>query len=374
MEQYYGMTAELYRAVTALVDDRMKEIRVVRQDFDRLVRAQVRTERRLEELAAAQARTEARVEELAAAQARTEARVEELAAAQARTEERLTRLEATVERLAEAQARTEERLTRLEATVERLAEAQARTEERLTRLEATVERLAEAQARTEERLTRLEATVERLAEAQARTEERLTRLEATVERLAEAQARTEERLTRLEATVEKLAEAQARTEERLQNLITVVGGMQNTLAAVKGRQLELTYREKAGAYFGPLLRRLRVLSPVEIEEDLETLLSPEEFRDLLAVDLLVSGQPRYRAEAPQVWLAVEVSATVDRRDVERALKRAALLQRAGLRAIPTVAGEEATLGAKEEAEAYKVLMLQDGRTFFWEEALAKVLD
>jgi len=269
MEQYYGMTAELYRAVTALVDDRMKEIRVVRQDFDRLVRAQVRTERRLEELAAAQARTEARVEELAAAQARTEARVEELAA---------------------------------------------------------------------------------------------------------AQARTEERLTRLEATVEKLAEAQARTEERLQNLITVVGGMQNTLAAVKGRQLELTYREKAGAYFGPLLRRLRVLSPVEIEEDLETLLSPEEFRDLLAVDLLVSGQPRYRAEAPQVWLAVEVSATVDRRDVERALKRAALLQRAGLRAIPTVAGEEATLGAKEEAEAYKVLMLQDGRTFFWEEALAKVLD
>ncbi len=150
--------------------------------------------------------------------------------------------------------------------------------------------------------------------------------------------------------------------------------MQNTLAAVKGHQLELTYREKAGAYFGPLLRRLRVLSPVEIEEDLETLLSPEEFRDLLAVDLLVSGQPRYRAEAPQVWLAVEVSATVDRRDVERALKRAALLQRAGLRAIPTVAGEEATLGAKEEAEAYKVLMLQDGRTFFWEEALAKVLD
>ncbi len=311
MEQYYGMTAELYRAVTALVDDRMKEIRVVRQDFDRLVRAQARTERRLEELAAAQARTEARVEELAAAQARTEARVEELAA---------------------------------------------------------------AQARTEERLTRLEATVEKLAEAQARTEERLTRLEATVEKLAEAQARTEERLTRLEATVEKLAEAQARTEERLQNLITVVGGMQNTLAAVKGRQLELTYREKAGAYFGPLLRRLRVLSPVEIEEDLETLLSPEEFRDLLAVDLLVSGQPRYRAEAPQVWLAVEVSATVDRRDVERALKRAALLQRAGLRAIPTVAGEDATLGAKEEAEAYKVLMLQDGRTLFWEEALAKVLD
>ena len=92
MEQYYGMTAETYRAVTALVDDRMKEIRVVRRDFDRLVRAQARTERRLEELAVAQARPEARVEELAVAQARTEARVEELAVAQARTEEQLQNL------------------------------------------------------------------------------------------------------------------------------------------------------------------------------------------------------------------------------------------------------------------------------------------
>ncbi|MCR4407134.1 MAG: hypothetical protein NUW24_09470 [Anaerolineae bacterium] len=268
MEQYYGMTAELYRAVTALVDDRMKEIRVVRRDFDRLVRAQARTEARVEELAAAQARTERRLEELAVAQARTEARVEELAV---------------------------------------------------------------------------------------------------------AQARTEERLTRLEATVERLAEAQARTEAQLQDLIKVVGVMQNTLAAVKGRQLELTYQQKAGAYFGPLLRRMRVLSPIEIEDDLETHLSPEEFRDLLAVDLLVSGQPRYLAEAPQVWLAVEVSVIVDRYDVERARRRATSLQRAGLLAIPTVAGEDATLGAKEEAETHKVLMLQDGRTFFWDEALAEVL-
>ncbi len=254
MEQYYGMTAELYRAVTALVDDRMKEIRVVRQDFDRLV---------------------------------------------------------------------------------------------------------EAQARTGERLTSLEATIERLVEAQARTEARM-------EELAMAQARTEARM-------EELAMAQARTEAQLQDLIKVVGKMQDTLAAVKGRQLELTYQQKAGAYFGPLLRRLRVLSPVEIEDDLETHLSPEEFRDLLAVDLLVSGQPRYMAEAPQVWLAVEVSGIVDRHDVERARRRVASLRRAGLRAIPAVAGEDATLGAKEEAETHKVLMLQDGRAFFWDEALAEAL-
>ena len=261
MEQRYGLTAELYRAVIAVVDDRMKEILVTRQDFDRLALA--------------------------------------------------------------------------------------------------VERLAEAQARTEERLNRLEATVERLAEAQARTEARL-------EELAQAQARTEARLA-------ELAQAQARTEAQLQNLIQVVGKMQDTLAAVKGRQLELTYQQKAAAYFGHLLRRLRVLSPVEIEDELETHLSPEEFRELLNIDLLVSGRPRYMAEAPQVWLAVEVSGVVDRHDVERARRRASLLRRAGLRAIPTVAGEDATVGAKEEAEAHKVLMLQDGRVFFWDEALADAL-
>ena len=36
-QQFQGLTAEMYRAVVAIVDDRMREIRVVRQEFDRLV-------------------------------------------------------------------------------------------------------------------------------------------------------------------------------------------------------------------------------------------------------------------------------------------------------------------------------------------------
>jgi len=144
----YGMTEELYRAVVALVDDRVREIRVLRSDFDRLqsavqalAEAQVRTEERLSELAEAQRRTEERLNELAEAQRRTEERLSELAEAQRRTEER-------VSELAEAQRRTEERLERLEATVQALAEAQRRTEERLNEL-------AEAQKRTEETVLRL---------------------------------------------------------------------------------------------------------------------------------------------------------------------------------------------------------------------------
>jgi uncharacterized phage infection (PIP) family protein YhgE len=164
MAEAQGITAELYRAIVTIVDDRVKEIRVTREDFDRLTQT---------------------VAQLAQAQARTEQRLEELTQAQARTEQRVEQLEGAMQRLAEAQARTEERLDRLEAAVERLAEAQARTEERLDRLEAAVERLAEAQARTEERLDRLEAAVERLAEAQARTEQALQQLATQVGALSD---------------------------------------------------------------------------------------------------------------------------------------------------------------------------------------------
>ncbi|MHA1209521.1 MAG: hypothetical protein ACTSSA_15105, partial [Candidatus Freyarchaeota archaeon] len=87
------MTPELYELIIKIVDERVREIRVTREDFDKLT---------------------ATVNKLAEAQHRTEERLEQLAEAQRRTEERLTRLESVVEQLAEAQRRTEERLTRLE--------------------------------------------------------------------------------------------------------------------------------------------------------------------------------------------------------------------------------------------------------------------
>jgi len=290
----YGLTAELYRAVVALVDDRMAEIRVVREDFDRLT--------------------------------------------------------ATVQALAEAQKRTEER-------VNELAEAQKRTEER-------VNELAEAQKRTEERLERLEATVQALVEAQKRTEER-------VNELAEAQKRTEER-------VNELAEAQKRTEERVQALVhemTVikadVHALKDDMGSVKGRLLEMDYREKAPSFFGRMLRRVRVQPLDRWLENLEAHLSPEEVDEVWRLDLLVSGVLK---GGPEVWLAVEISSVVDRNDVERAARRAELLRRLGRPVVAVVAGEEATEGGVQEAQARRVAFFQDGQPRFWEEALQAALN
>jgi DNA repair exonuclease SbcCD ATPase subunit len=264
--------------------------------------------------------------------------VAELAQAQKRTEER-------VEELAQAQKRAEERLGRLEIAVEELARAQKRTEER-------VEELAQAQKRAEERLGRLEIAVEELARAQKRTEER-------VEELARAQKRTEER-------VEELAQAQKRTEEMMQKLVIRVG--KNT-----GKLLELDYRDKAYAYFGSLLRKVKVVSLQELEPTLEEHLTEAEFNALLSLDLLIEGQVRNSAVPDdRVYVAVEVSAVIDENDVKRAQERAALLRRAGFRVVPAVAGEDVTEGAIRAAQEGAVLLVQDGIKQNWERALAAV--
>ncbi|MCK4488056.1 MAG: hypothetical protein KAU38_15025 [Desulfobacterales bacterium] len=80
------MDSELYKTVITIVDERIKEIKVTRKDFDDLKSV---------------------VGELAEAQKRTEIKVEELAEAQRASEARLGRLEVVVGELAEAQKRTE---------------------------------------------------------------------------------------------------------------------------------------------------------------------------------------------------------------------------------------------------------------------------
>jgi hypothetical protein len=180
--------------------------------------------------------------------------------------------------------------------------------------------------------------------------------------LAEAQRQTQEQVQKLASTVSLLA-------EQVRSLVEAQKHTDDTVGSLKGRMLELTYQNKAAAYFGPLLRRPRVVDLGALLETLEAHLSPEEFRDVLQLDLLVSGKPRLPSEAPEVFLAVEISSVIDERDIERALRRSALLRRAGFRVIPVVAGERATLGAEDEARTHHVVMLQDGRTFLWTEAL-----
>lgn len=101
-----SISRELYEFIVKIVEDKVREIRVSREEFDRLVGVVNRLGEKIDRLAEAQIRTEKRldelaihVNELAEAQKRTEMRLEELAEAQKRTEERLNELAGRVDEL-----------------------------------------------------------------------------------------------------------------------------------------------------------------------------------------------------------------------------------------------------------------------------------
>jgi hypothetical protein len=210
---------------------------------------------------------------------------------------------------------------------------------------------------TREDFSELRQIVAELAESHQRAEVRLTRLEEAVAALKEA--------------VAALVEAQQRTEIQLAGLAASHQRLVDKFAGVEGHTLEQAYRDKAVAYFGRLLRRPQVVSLNSLWDVLEAQLTSDQLDEALLLDLVVRGRPRLGEDREDVWLAVEVSVVVDMGDVTRARRRAELLRRAGYRAIPVVAGKSATLEAEAEARDQSVVMLQDGQSSLWDEALAK---
>ena len=115
-----SITPELRAFIIGVVEEKIKELKITKEEFEKLRKAVEENTKAIKELTKAQRRTEKRLEELAIAQKRTEERIEELAEAQKRTEER-------IEMLSDAQRRTEERINAL-------AEAQKRTEDAIAKL------------------------------------------------------------------------------------------------------------------------------------------------------------------------------------------------------------------------------------------------
>ncbi len=297
------------------------------------------------------------VARIAAAHEATQAEIRALTEAQKRAEARLDRLEQTVAELAEAQKQTQ-------AEIRALAEAQKRTEERVDRLEQVVAELAEAQRRTEERLDRLEQVVAELAEAQKQTQ-------AEIRALAEAQKRTEERLERLERVVAELAEAQKRIEARVEHLEQRMEKVEHRLhrvevrlGRVEGKLAEYDFRDKAPAYLGTHgFRRVRSLSPAEWVKILDEAeesgrISDIERRQGLLVDAVVRGRYQDR----EAVIVVEISVTVEEKDVLRIQERAQIWQKAlpDVQVLPLVAGEHIAPEAWERAKREQVLVLLDG--------------
>ncbi len=233
-------------------------------------------------------------------------------------------------------------------------------------LPALVRELAQAQKASEQQLSRLETSVVELAQAQKASEQRLSRLETSVVELAQAQTRTEQQLS-------ELAAAQERTEQALAALTDAQKRTGDIVDQLLGRDLERKYRERAGAYFGKWLKPVEVISPNDLREALEARLREDEVDEVMLADVLIRGRLRQAENTPEVWLVLQVSHVIDRYDVDRAQKRAALLRQAGYHAIPVVAGERMLEECEGPAQVGQVAVFLDGSRKYWERAVEAAL-
>ena len=298
-----------------------------------------------------------------------------------RIEESLDRLIRTLEEERQAAA---ERQRRIDEQIERLGQ---RIDALATRVEAQIEALTQRMDRVESQIEALTARMDRVeAQIEALTQRiddltvRMERVEAQIEALTQRMERVEaqiealtQRMERVEAQIEALTQRMERVEAQIAELTQELRFVRSRLDEYVGITLELRYHQRAGAIFGRFLRRVRPGTAGDVSDQLVELLTEREAEEAFAIDLLVRGVPRSMPELGEVWIAIEVSSVIDRYDVERALRRAAILRRVHTRVLPAVAGERLTEGAGELAGNEAVLIVQDGRVSGWEDAATRWL-
>ena len=253
---------------------------------------------------------------------------------------------------------TQELLT-LPILVRELADGQERLTETVAQLTVRLDQLTA-------RVDQLTETVAHLAEEQRRLAEEQRRLAEEQQRMAEEQGRLAEEQHRLAEEQRRMAEEQGRLTEGQQRFEVQMGEM-------RGWFLEERYRTRAPAYFGRFLRQVQPVRMGKLADALRERLEAGELAEVLLADLILTGRLHTTAGASAIWVVLEVSTTIDRRDVERAQRRAALLRQARYPAVAVAGGTEATTGARQAASETGVALLLDGRIDGWQEAVDHML-
>ncbi len=154
-----------------------------------------------------------------------------------------------------------------------------------------------------------------------------------------------------------------KTEQNFVEVRAEIAELSHDVAGLKGKSQEAFYHRRAAAIFGRYIVNGREVSN-RVANRLQTafeqtLITDEEYDQILAADMLFGGKLRLTGE--EVLLVMEASWYAQVEDVQRAVDRAAIGQRGGLSAIPVVGGEswsdEAIALATERAVARTI----DGR-------------
>ncbi|MDW8396197.1 MAG: hypothetical protein RMM31_08140, partial [Anaerolineae bacterium] len=187
---------------------------------------------------------------------------------------------------------------------------------------------------------------------------RLYRVEQDVTVLKADVAELKQDVTVLKADVAELKQDVAGLKQE-------VGGLKTEFASLKGEALERKYRERPFVYFRRIVRKPKVLTDGELEDLLsaalaEGALTEAEVEEITRLDAVIRG--RRLSDARTVYLAVEISAKIDRHDVERVARRAKLLEKIpGVVALPVVAGEALTVEGADAVKQVGTWAVTDGK-------------
>jgi DNA repair exonuclease SbcCD ATPase subunit len=225
---------------------------------------------------------------------------------------------------------------------------------------AMMQQLKERQDHYEERLDRFEERMARMEERQEQFDKRQQEFAERQDQFDKRQQEFAERQEQFDKRQQEFAERQDQFDKRQGSFEKQLAKMQDDIASLKGTVLELKYKDRAPSIFGRYLRKVK---PVAIDDLLETLeaikpLTDKELDELLQADFIFSAVKASTREP--IYVVMEISYVVDRGDVLRAIQRAQVLKDRGIPAIPAVAGEQATKGAKRYAERGEVLLALDG--------------
>jgi archaellum component FlaC len=217
-------------------------------------------------------------------------------------------------------------------------------------------------ARVDEQFARVDERFVQVNERIAQAEREIESLRAEMrERFAQVDREFEAVRREMREGFEQL---RAEMREGYAELAQKIQRNTDDIAELKGKSLEREYRDKARSIFGRYFRSVAVIDWIDLEDALEAVapLSDAERTELSVVDLLVRG--RRRTDGQETVLVIEVSWTLTRSDVERAVRRAQLFRQRGFTATPTVAGSEISPEVQLVAQQADCAVVLDGRYEF----------
>jgi len=345
---------ERMEQLTARVDDLTQQVQQLTVRMDQLTARVDSLTERMEQLTA-------RVDDLTQQVQQLTVRMDQLTARVDSLTERMEQLTARVDDLTQQVQQLTVRMDQLTARVDSLTE---RMDQLTARVDSLTERMEQLTARVDDLTQQVQQLTVRMDQLTARVDERMEQLTARVDDLTQQVQQLTVRMDQLTARVDSLTERMDQLTARVDQLTVDTQRLTGEFGKLKGWQLEERYFRRAPAYFAPILRRIRALSPEELAELLDSLenagqLSEAEVRDIQNADVVVRGRDRETGE--ERYLLVEVSVGVGLEDVERAARRANLLARAlNVPVLPVVAGEYFRAEAMRAANELGVWKVLDG--------------